>query len=304
MNTKNKTYIIKTIISLFFSLSLVLSTNISSYAYEIDGNNANIDNLYSVSIQGIIDEYINTFPEFEDEILGTVEIIMKTSSFISALQYDEDIAYELLRDGLDNLVGYSSISTYGTNYMGLFYANYTVPVVKQSTAVNCGIAAALQACIGNGYLQNTSENKSADKMTELAGYVSYNENGATGAQAWQVNKAMNRYGANIYDPVCITRYNIDHILVDLQNSFVNGHCPIITLNDTSKLSYYNGHSYKHWVTIAQIDDIHETVMLVDSFNSDICGGEASFGGIHLVTYDEFIEAINVNCNDCWMILDT
>ena len=118
------------------------------------------------------------------------------------------------------------------------------------------------------------------------------------------NATSNLSVSNIYDPVCITRYNIDHILVDLQNSFVNGHCPIITLNDTSKLSYYNGHSYKHWVTIAQIDDIHETVMLVDSFNSDICGGEASFGGIHLVTYDEFIEAINVNCNDCWMILDT
>lgn len=256
-------------------------------------------------MQEIANEYINAFPELENEIWGTIEIVTEMSGFISALEYDEKTAYDLLRNGLNSLLGSYAISTYGADYRGLFYANHTVPAIKQSTKVNCGIAAALQASIGNGYLSNTytDESESADKMTELAGYVGYNENGKYGAQAWQVRNIMNHYKADIYDAVPITIYTIDHVINDMKNSFINGYCPIITLNDTSKLSYYNGNSYKHWVTVVQIDDVHDTIMIADSFNSTVCGGSSSFGGIHLVSYDEFIEAIDVG-GDCWLVLDT
>lgn len=114
---------------------------------------------------------------------------------------------------------------------------------------------------------------------------------------------MNHYRNDIYDAVPITVYTIDYIFNDMEHSFINGYCPIISLTDTSQLSYYNGKSYHHWVTISQIDDIHHTITIVDSFNSNVCGGSSSFGGTHTVTYDEFIDAIGVG-GDCWLVLNT
>ncbi len=138
-------------------------------------------------------------------------------------------------------------------------------------------------------------------MTELAGYVGYDESSTEGAYAWQVRNIMNHYKSSIYDAIPITEYTIDYIITDMQNSFIKGYCPIVSL-ETSELDYYQGYSYSHWVTVAQIDDVHHTITLVDPFNSAKCGGLSSFGGSHTVTYDEFINA--VGGYDCWLILKT
>ncbi len=115
---------------------------------------------------------------------------------------------------------------------------------------------------------------------------------------------MNHYKTGIYDAVCITRYNVDYIISDMGYSFEKGYCPIITLNDTSELSYYEGASYSHWVTISRIDDINKTITVVDPFNSDLfVNTPSNYGGSHTVPYDEFLEAIGVG-GDCWVILKT
>lgn len=125
-----------------------------------------------------------------------------------------------------------------------------------------------------------------------------------GAQAWQVRNIMNHYKADIYDAIPITRFTIDYIIYDMENSFIKGYCPIITLTDTSELSYYNGKSYNHWVTISGIDDLNKTITIVDPFNSDLIKDSyPSFGGVHVVTYDEFFEAVGVDC-DGWLVLKT
>lgn len=302
MKKTESTFIGKVILSLLLSSTLTLASSTATYAEKITENEI-ISSGLNKSIQELIDKYVKAFPDLQNEILGTVEIVTRMSSYISIYEQDEQEAYELLQGALDNLVSHSGISTYGADYKGTFYADYTVPAVKQSTGFNCGIAAALQAVIGNGFLTNTYSNKTAAKMTELAGYVKYDESSKKGAQAWQVRDVMNHYEADVYDAIPITKYNIDYIFTDMENSFIKGYCPIVSLSDTSKLSYYQGQSYSHWVTVSMIDDIHHTITLVDPFNSDKCGGLSSFGGVHTVTYDEFIDAIGVG-SDCWLILKT
>ncbi|MBQ4166059.1 MAG: hypothetical protein IJD85_07025, partial [Oscillospiraceae bacterium] len=276
-----------------FSLSLVVMGSTITYAEKACDDTV-VNNSFPVPIQEIVDEYVNAFPELEEEIVGTVEIVTDMPSYIETYNQDEDTAYELLRSSLNNLVCHSdisttyttaysrgAISTYGANYRGYFYANHIVPVVMQSTGYNCGIAAALQAAIGNGFLDDEDENKDAKKMTELAGYINYNEKSKKGVRAGKVRDIMNHYKDDTYDAIPITIYNIDSILYDMEYSFIKGYCPIITLTDTSQLSYYQGRSYNHWVTVSQIDDIHHTVTLVDPFNPKLCNGLSSFGGTHV-----------------------
>ena len=289
----------KKTVSATLAVVMALCSNIICSAEE----NTAINYDFTASVQEIANKFVNEYPDMQEEILGTIKAVTEMPTYISAFEYDENMAYELLCDSIINLVSHSGVSTYGADYKGLFYANYTVPTVKQSTGYNCGIAAAIQAAIGNGFLTNTEANKSASMLTTAAGYVYYNENLTNGVQAWQVRTIMNHYEAGVYDAIPITRYSIDYILYDMENSFVKGYCPIITLTDTSKLGYYNGNKYNHWVTVSQIDDVHKTIMIVDPFNSDCCGGLASFGGLHMVTYDEFMDAIGVG-GDCWLVLKT
>lgn len=165
----------KSIISLLLAFSTIGST--TAFADEAVVENTAINYEFTASVQEIVNRFVNEYPYMQEEIFETVEIVTGMPTYISAFEYDENVAYELLCSSLKNLVSHSGVSTYGADYKGKFYSNYTVPTVKQSTAYNCGIAAALQAVIGDGYLSNTTANKSKSKMTEIAGYVGYDESG-------------------------------------------------------------------------------------------------------------------------------
>lgn len=304
MNTNkiNFRFIKKVAIALSLSLALIGST--TSYADEICMERMNESSIFPSQVQEMVSHYLNDYPNMRNEILETVEIIENMPSYISAYEYDPNIAYSLMESGLNNLVSHSDISTQGASYNGLFYADYTVPYVAQSTSSNCGVAAALQAAIGNNFLSNTSSNKTAAKQTQLAGYVNYNENSGTGAQAWQVRDILNHYQSSLYDAIPITIYTVDYILSDMENCFINGYCPVVQLNETSYLDYYNNKDYQHWVTISQINRRNNTITIVDPFNSRVVsGGNSSFGGTHTVSIDDFIDAIGVG-GDCWLISDT
>lgn len=293
----------KAVISLFLSLALIGST--ASYADEICMERTNESCIFPAQVQEMVTHYLNDYPNMRNEILETVDIIENMPSYISAYERDPNIAYGLMQSGLNNLVRHSEVSTQGASYNGLFYADYTVPYVAQSTTVNCGIAASLQAAIGNNYLANTDSNKSASKQTQLAKYVEYNENGTQGAQAYEVRNIMNHFKSGIYEAIPVTTISVDYVINDMENSFINGYCPVIQINRTIDLGYYNN-NYVHWVTVSQINRRNNTITIIDPFNDNIMGGkDSSYGGVHTVNIDDFIDAIGVGYGvDSWVILDT
>lgn len=261
----------------------------------------NLPSVFSNEIDTIVNSYLHQFSEYRAEIIGTADAIISTENFIELSSIDTEEAVDLLDYNLELLMSsYNEISTYGLSN-GVYYSNYTVPYVAQSESTNCGIAAILEAAIGNGALSNTSSNKNSSKQTEVKNsikeqYVTYTR------QAYQIVYGANLYSGNIYNnAICVTSYNINSVMNYLRDSLRNGVVPIVNLNDTAYLEYYNNSSYAHYVVISQINDLNGTVTIVDPFNSSVCGGSSSFGGTHTVTYDELLGAIRNN-SDSWIIV--
>lgn len=263
--------------------------------------NTNLPSVFSNEIDEIVNSYLHRFPEYKYEITETASTIIGTENFIKLSNIDTEEAVDLLDYNLRILM--SSFTEYSTYSLvnGVYYSNYTVPYVAQSESSNCGIAAILEAAIGNGALSNTSSNKNSDKQAEVKESIE-NYYGSYTRQAYQIVYGANYYSDDIYNSaICVTSINIDYVMNYLRNSLKNGVVPIVNLNDTSYLEYYNNKSYAHYVAISQINDLKGTVTIVDPFNSKVCGGSSSFGGTHTVTYDELLGAIRNN-KDSWIIV--
>ncbi len=263
----------------------------------------NISDVTDSYVQEILYEYLSEYPGHSVEIIDTVNTLIVTDNYKSLHECDFEASYKLIRNNLDYLLKRTYVETYGSNNRGLFYSDYAVPTIKQSTPYNCGIASTLEALIGNGALKNVATNKTAEKMTELADIVGYDEGNPSkrGIQAWMAETIFEEYGFGSYECINLTSYTCDFVVSDMCYSLLKGYCPIVSFTDTSELNYYTK-PYRHWVAVSQINDVTKEITLVDPFNSAlVSGSSSSFGGVHTVSVDEFIDAVGIN-DDGWIVM--
>ncbi len=264
---------------------------------------ANSSGETDLHVTEILEEYMSEYPDRSREIFDSVDMLINTENYKSLHKHNAAAAYELIKDNLDYWLKRSDIVPYGSDNRGLFYSDYTVPTIKQSTPYNCGIASTLEALIGNGALKNVASNKSAKKMTELADIVEYDEGNPSrrGIQAWMAETIFNEYGFESYECINLTSYTCEYIISDMCYSLMNGYCPIVCFTDTSELNYYTI-PYEHWVAVSKINDVTKEITLVDPFNSSlVSGSSSSFGGVHTVSADEFIDAVGIDV-DGWIVM--
>lgn len=95
MKKTESTFIGKVILSLLLSSTLTLASSTATYAEKITENEI-ISSGLNKSIQELVDKYVKAFPDLQNEILGTVEIVTRMSSYISIYEQDEQKAYENL----------------------------------------------------------------------------------------------------------------------------------------------------------------------------------------------------------------
>lgn len=259
-----------------------------------------------INLGNILSEYILSYPQYEFQINDTFGIIVQSDNFQFALEHNPDSAYKILNDNMDFLVESLDIDNsitlpqYVSN--GIYAADYTVPVVKQQKTYNCGIAAALQALIGDGILENTSSNKSLSKQNQLENQInsSCSETYSQYQRPTMIEYILNEYSSGSYTNLIVTRYTVGNILTKMKTSLKEGYCPVVLVDDTSYLDYYNNCEYSHYVTVSRINAISGTVTVVDPFNSSlVSGSSSSFGGTHTVDDDDLIDGIGTT--NGWVI---
>lgn len=289
----------KRIVSFLTAFVMAVTSSFSVAAEELGRSNISLqaalldasDNV----INRIVADYIDAYPQYEYEITDTVNIIMATDNYRCLYDFNIDEAYQLIRENLDFLIEVNQESYIETQSIrnNIYMSDFTVPIIKQSKGYNCGIAAALQALIGDGVLSNSTSNKNAAKQQALENEIdSFFPKPYSSQEApYMLEYILNQYSNNKYTNLVVTIYTKDAMIQNMRDSLAAGYCPVVLVDDTSYLSYYNGHSYSHYVTVSQINDNGHIAVLVDPFNSDVCGGQSSFGGIHNATFDELMNGI-------------
>ena len=297
---------LKKVVAVFSAIMMACSVQIVANAIGCDECDGYIEDTSETNIVvDLVDEYIDLYPQYKDEILETVCIITSTEDYCFVSSIDMARAYELVQNNLDFLI--FSLTDTGIDTQGLsngvYTADYTVPVVKQSKNYNCGIAAALQALIGDGFLPNTSSNKSATMQQSIEDMIDANHSVsyADHQYASLVEYALDEYSNDSYTLLIVTTYTQSSMMNKMRESLRNGYCPVVYVDDTSYLSYYgSNNSYVHYLTVSTINDLTGMVTVVDPFNSAvISGGSSSFGGTHQVTYDELMGGIGTS--NGWVI---
>lgn len=283
---KKKTRLITSVFTAIIMSLQICALSVKASANENDAAIVN-SSLPRYALE-IISEYSGMYPDKHAEICGVVQTMLNSDSYIAEYNYSAESAVETMKRTLDAAFGDFPV-LYGADYHGMFYADYTVPTVKQATNIYCGPAAILQTLVGNGIKSNTSSNNNYSVQKIEADAMETDLRGRT--QPFKMTERLNSYygGEKVYSHYGNTIYTETRTIISyLTNCFVKGRCPMACLEDTAYLDYYNGASFGHWVTISAIDDLRKTMTLVDPHY------DSKYGGMHIVTYDEFFDALGVN----------
>ena len=108
----------------------------------------------------------------------------------------------------------------------------------------------------------------------------------------QNSSATNGYE---YKAKAFTRFTYQNAIELVKKSLQNNGVPIIRVDDTSVLGYYNGNSYSHYICISQVNTNNNTVTVVDPHYND------SYRGTHVISMSEFEAIVNY---DGWIALYT
>lgn len=242
--------------------------------------------------QSIVQEYSAQYPEYSSDFEEAVVLLIRDPHFISAYEGDRDNAIRNIYFTLDCIAHSGNASTLAYNPSSAhFYSKSTVPVINQVYSYTCGPASYLQALIGNGILANNSDNTSASAVLDAA-----DEIGTTpryGSNPQQVTDALNRQEEleSYYSYNFFTEYTYNQSIYMLQYAFMNDITPIVYVADTSYFNYYNGASYKHFVTVSSVNYQSQRIVIVDPNYVD------AYRGTHTITFNEFYNAMRNTSSD-------
>ena len=91
-----------------------------------------------------------------------------------------------------------------------------------------------------------------------------------------------------YKAKAFTCYTYEKAIELVKKSLQRNAVPIIRVDDTSVLNYYNRNSYSHYMCISKVNTNNNTVTLVDPHY------DPAYRGAHVISISEFEELVNYN----------
>ncbi|MGN0375961.1 MAG: hypothetical protein ACI4EN_10725 [Butyrivibrio sp.] len=157
--------------------------------------------------------------------------------------------------------------------------------IRQTKTYNCGSTTVLQTLYGMGYEDNVPGNTNTEKIQYLDQVYNVDLLGQA-----DVNYMVNALNDNIpglttysktYISTNVTIVNFEQLIA---TSLTNGKPVVVVASDTSKLTYYNGNSYGHYLSVDYINRTTDTVRIVD------CHFNSAYYGVHYVDLQELYDA--------------
>lgn len=259
------------------------TTSIDECATDLENCATNIKNIY-----------ISRYPDEAEMIVDIVDTISASEEFVNCFENEGATAFQIiedsLRDALTPTVATCSLSN------GMYSSRYLVPTIEQSEIWYCGPASVLQALIGNGVLSNRTSNKSATKQDSVAASLNTTEDGTyiTNISAY-MRQQFPAAGGYEYKAKAFTCYTYQNAIEMVKTSLQQNAVPIIRVDDTSVLGYYDGEQFTHYMCISKVNTVNNTVTVVDPHKKD------AYRGTHTISMAEFEDLVNY---DGWIALYT
>ncbi len=250
------------------------------------GAEANVESGYPSSILSVRAEYVDEYPNDVELIDNVIEDIFDDPQFTAIYDCDEEEAADTLRDALDRSIQ-SECGIQPQSYVGTYASSkYYVPVVKQKTNYYCGPASIIEALVGNGILDDENS-VTQGTIAAKAGTTS------NGTYVYKVRDVLNSYySSSPYEYKYVSHYTSKDSVYLLVDSLANDFVPVVLFSNTSKLGYYNGKAYSHYVAVEYVDLNAKKIGIVDP------NYISPYGGEHEVSFDSFSKALD---SEGWII---
>lgn len=238
--------------------------------------------------------YTAEYPEQAEMINEIVDTVSADSEFINIFNSEGATAFQIVEDSLRDALE-PSVSTFSTRASIYSLPEYNI---NQYYSTYCGPASAIQALVSSGKISEPSNPTSA---VYNAGQAMGTNSGGTNIT--NLSNYMNRYESSTsvkYRAKAFTRYSYDKALDFVIYSLANGRAPIMRVYDTALMSYYNGATYSHYVTIIGINTNTEKITVSDPHYS------SAYRGIHTITFSEFYDLMKGDSStvDGWLSVYT
>ncbi|SHJ89544.1 cysteine peptidase family C39 domain-containing protein [Paramaledivibacter caminithermalis] len=167
----------------------------------------------------------------------------------------------------------------------IFYVS--VPLIKQNNYYYCGPANTLQAIYGLGKEDNVSGSSDSDKQYTLGANMGTKP--GIGTYVYKVKNELNKYAE--YDYIYEKGSNMteSEFRDNITYSLMYNYAPILHAK-TEYLSYYNGYSTGHYITVNFINLDSQMVNLQDTNN------KTEYYGSHEVPLSEAYNSISEPSN--------
>ena len=239
--------------------------------------------------------YKAKYPEQAEVIDDIVDTLSSSDQFVAIFNEEGASAFYIIEDSLRDVLEPTAEPCMQTDE--LYTTKYLVPAVRQNTNNNCGPASTLMALIGSGasgYSYTTDTNTLNTWQNNLVEQLKPDTNGTPIGNITNVMKANvpSRNGYS-YKTKAFTKNSYNKALGYIESSLIMDAVPVILINDTSLLSYYNGESYHHYMVVTSVDTLAGLVTVIDPHYDD------KFFGVHYISFTEFTNMVK-NCKDFWV----
>ncbi len=277
---------------------ILLFANSAAFSvYAIDADNSDAD--IAVCAAKVKEVYKAKYPDKADVIDDVVDIISSDDEFIYIFNNKGPSAFQIVEDSLHDALDPEPLPMPMMMTDDLYTSKYSFPDVQQSNNYYCGPASTLMALIGGGAYYYTNDKSTLDRWQKsLAGNsdLHTDEKGVTfiGYVTDVLNKKLSDKfekdddGKITYEYQTkeFTKFSYQKVLNFIITSLNHDFVPVINIDDTSRLKYYNGASFGHYLVVDYVDFNAETVMLRDPHY------DSKYFGAHVISYDEFYNLAN------------
>ncbi len=221
--------------------------------------------------------YKLTYPDEADVIDGIVDAIVSSETFAGIFEEEGREAFLIVEDSLRNALEPSAAPL--DEYDNCYYSKYYVNTITQSGAGKSAAAATLMALIGSG-VSGYSANSLSNVQTEL------NEETSTNMTISQITKVLKKHiparnGYTVKMMGCVpNKYNTAYQLINcISDALYRDTVPVIQIEDTSLLDYYNGTNIgPHYLAVTEVDTLAECIVVLDPNN------DSKYNGSHNIDY--------------------
>lgn len=236
--------------------------------------------------------YKLTYPGEADVIDGIVDAIVSSETFAGIFEEEGREAFLIVEDSLRNALEPSAAPL--DEYDNCYYSKYSVNTITQSGAGKSAAAATLMALIGSG-VSGYSANSLSGVQTEL------NKETSTTMTISKITKVLKKHiparnGYAITTICCVpNKYNTAYQLINcISDALYHDTVPVIQIEDTSLLDYYNGKNIgPHYLAVTQVDTLAECIVVLDPSE------DSKYNGSHNIDYAD-LDILLRKANVIWL----